>query len=146
MTCGPFVPDFGDHGLDPGALLVAFAIDLLGARQQSLDLAEVDENVVAVAGLLDDARHDLADTVDVLVVHHAALFFSDSLQDDLLRGLRGDAAKAFRRHVLAHDLLGGHVGPVDVEIVVGDERVLALAGLLLELLELLELALARLVE
>ncbi len=42
--------------------------------------------------------------------------------------------------------LVGHLGPVDVEVVVGDERVLALAGLLLEPLELLELALARLVE
>ena len=50
----------GDHGLDAAALLVALAVDLLGARQQRLDLAEVDEHVVAVAGLLDDAGDDLA--------------------------------------------------------------------------------------
>src|SRR3954471_978224 len=53
-------PHLGDHGLDARALLVALAVDLLRARQQRLDLAEVDENVVAIAGLLDDARDDLA--------------------------------------------------------------------------------------
>src|SRR5581483_12417372 len=124
----------GDHGLDPRALLVALAVDLLGSRQQRLDLAEIDEDVVAVAGLLDDARHDLGHAVDVLVVHHPALLLTDPLQDDLLRGLRGDAAEALRGHVLADDLLLGHVGPVDVEIVVRDERVLALTRLLLEAL------------
>jgi hypothetical protein len=135
MTCGPFVP-----------LLVALAVDLLGARQQRLDLAEIDEDVVAVAGLLDDAGHYLGHAVDVLVVHHPPLLLADPLQDDLLRGLCGDATEALRRDVLAHDLLGGNVGPVDVEVVVGDERVLALAGLLLESLELLELPLASLVD
>src|SRR5207302_643933 len=122
--------DLRDHGLDARALLVALAVDLLGAREQRLDLAEVDEHVVAVAGLLDDARHDLAHAVDVLVVHHPPLLLADPLQDDLLRGLRGDAAEALGRDVLADDLLVGDVGPVDVEVVVGDERVLALDDLL----------------
>src|SRR5213078_2020655 len=71
---------------------------------------------------------------------------ADPLEDDLLRGLRGDAAEALRRDVLALHVVLGNVGPVDVEVVVGDERVLALAGLLLEPLELLELPLARLVD
>ena len=75
-----------------------------------------------------------------------ALLLADALQDDLLRRLRGDAAEAFRRDVLALDLIFRDVGPVDVEVVVGDERVLPLAGLLLEPLELLELALACVVE
>src|SRR5581483_2705235 len=88
--------DLGDDGLDARSLLVALAVDLLGARQQRLDLSEVDEHVVAVARLLDDAGDDLADAVDVLVVHHPALLLADALQDDLLRGLRGDAAEAFR--------------------------------------------------
>src|SRR5207302_2358573 len=124
--------DLRDHGLDARALLVALAVDLLGAREQRLDLAEVDEHVVAVAGLLDDAGHDLADAVDVLVVHHPPLLLANALQDDLLRRLRGDAAEVVRRDVLALDLILGNVGPVDVEVVVGDECVLALAGLLLE--------------
>src|SRR5919109_759130 len=132
--------------LDPRALLVALAVHLLGARQQRLDLAEVDEHVVAVAGLLDDAGHDLADAVDVLLVHHLALGLADPLEDDLLRRLRGDAAEVLGSHVLAlHEVLG-HVRPVDVEVVVGDESVRALAALGLEPLELLERALARLVE
>src|SRR5581483_10778202 len=63
----------GDHGLDARALLVTLAVDLLGARQERLDLSEVDEHVVAVTRLLDDPGHDLADAVDVLVVHHPAL-------------------------------------------------------------------------
>ena len=135
-----------DHGLDARALLVALAVDLLGARQQRLDLAEVDEDVVAVAGLLDDAGDDLADAVDVLVVHHLALRLADPLQDDLLRGLRGDAAEVLRRDVLALDQVLRDLRPVDVEIVVGEQRVVLLAGLLLDPLELVERALARLVE
>src|SRR5205085_5001508 len=73
----------GDDRLDPRALLVALAVDLLGARQQRLDLAEVDEHVVAVARLLDDAGDDLCNAVDVLVVHHPALLLADALEDDL---------------------------------------------------------------
>src|SRR6202035_67412 len=59
--------DLGDDRLDARTLLVALAVDLLRPRQKRLDLAEVDEHVVAVAGLLHDAGDDLADAVDVLV-------------------------------------------------------------------------------
>src|SRR5262245_13246385 len=138
--------NLGDDGLDAGALLVALAVDLLGARQQRLDLAEVDEHVVAVAGLLDDPGHDLGHAVDVLVVHDLALGLADALRDHLLRRLRGDAAEVLRCDVGALDLLVGHVGPVDVEVLVGDEHVRALAVLGLGLLELGEHALARLLE
>src|ERR1043166_3572672 len=78
MTRGPFVP---------------------------LRTSGVHEHVVAVAGLLDDAGHDLADAVDVLLVHHLALGLADPLQDDLLRRLRGDAAEVLGRDVLALHLL-----------------------------------------
>ena len=136
----------GDHGLDPRALLVALAVDLLRARQQRLDLAEVDEHVVAVARLLHDPRHDLALTVDVLVVHHRALGLADALLDDLLGRHRGDAAEAVRRRVRAHHQVVRHLRPVELEIGVVDERVLALAGLLLDALELVDRRLARLVD
>src|SRR5262249_3152860 len=63
-----------------------------------------------------------------------------------LGGLRGDAPEVLGGDVGAADELLGDLGPVEVEVVVGDERVLALAGLLLETLELLELRLAGLVE
>src|SRR6185437_2401016 len=69
--------DIADDRLDPRALLVALAVDLLRPRQQRLDLPEVDEDVPAVARLLDYAGDDLADAVDVLVVHHLALRLAD---------------------------------------------------------------------
>ena len=138
--------DLGDHGLDPGALLVALPVDLLGAGQQRLDLAEVDEHVVAVAGLLDDAGDDLALAIDVLLVHHRALRLANPLLDHLLRRHRGDAAEIVRGHVGARDQLLGHLIPVELELVLVDQRVLLLTGLLLEPLELVDLGLHRLVE
>src|SRR3954451_1458965 len=138
--------NLGDDGLDARALLVALAVDLLRARQQRLDLAEVDEHVVAVTGLLHDARDDFRLAVLVLVVHHHPLRFADALQDHLLGSLSRDAAEVLGRDVLTLDLLGGYVGPVDVEVIVGEQRVRTLAVLRLDSLELLERALTRLVE
>src|SRR5439155_21115760 len=111
----------GDDGLDPAALLVALAVDLLRARQERLDLAEVDQHVVAVAGLLDDAGYDLALAVLVLLVHHLALRLADALQDDLLGRLRRDAAEVVRRDVVALDQVARDLRPVQVELVVGDQ-------------------------
>ena len=54
--------------------------------------------------------------------------------------------KLLRRDVLAVDQVLGHVGPVDLEVVVREQRVVLLAGLLLEPLQLLERAFACLVE
>ena len=136
----------GDDGLDPAPLLVALAVDLLGAREQRLHASEVDEHVVAVAGLLDDPGHDFADAVDVLLVHHLALGLADSLEDDLLGRLRGDAAEVLRRDVRPLDERGVDVGPVDVEVVVLDEDVRRLAVLGFEPLELGDGALARLLD
>src|SRR5204863_3077385 len=62
------------------------------------------------------------------------------------RGLRGDAAEVLWGDVLARDQVLGHLGPVELEILVGKKRVVLLAGLLLDALELVERALARLVE
>src|SRR6476619_3702314 len=135
-----------DHGLDARALLVPLTVDLLGAGQERLDLAEVDEHVVAVAGLLDDARDDLALAVDVLLVHDRALRLADALLDDLLRGHRGDATEVVRRRVGAVDQVVRHLLPVEVELVVDDQRVLLLARLFLDPLELVDRALTGLVE
>src|SRR5262245_28171996 len=136
--------DLSDDGLDPRALLVALAVHLLGPREQGLDLAEVNEHVVAVARLLDDGGDDLGDSVDVLLVHHLALRLADPLSDHLLRGLRGDTAKVLRGDVLALHLVFRDVGPVDLEVLVLDEHVRTLACLLLRLLELGQDALASL--
>ena len=77
-------------------MLVVLGLDLLALGQQGLDAAEVDERVARVA-LLHDAGDDLADAVDVLVVHEVALGLADALQDDLLGRLGGDAAEVVGR-------------------------------------------------
>ena len=93
--CGPSRAraHLDDHGLDARAVLVALARHLLGAGQQRLDAApEVDERGARV-GLLHDAGDDVADAVLVLLEHDLALGLAHALQDDLLGGLRGDAAE-----------------------------------------------------
>ena len=54
--------------------------------------------------------------------------------------------KLLGRHVLAVDQLVRDLRPVDLEIVVGEQRVVLLAGLLLDALEVVEGLLACLVE
>ena len=54
--------------------------------------------------------------------------------------------KVVRRHVLAVDQLVRDLRPVDLEIVVGEQRVVLLARLLLDALQLVERMLARLLE
>ena len=93
-----------DVRLEARAVLVALVGDLLGLRQQRLDLAEVEEGV-AVVGLLDDAGDDIALAPGVLLVLHVALDLADPLEDHLLRRLRGNAAEVVRGVVpLADDL------------------------------------------
>ena len=85
-------------------MLVALVGDLLGLGQERLDLAEVEQRVAVVA-LLDDAGDDVALAPGVLLVLEVALGFADPLQDDLLRGLGGDAAEVVGRVVpLADDV------------------------------------------
>ena len=117
-------------------MFIPLAVHLLGTWEQRLDPPEVDEHVVAVARLLDDPGDDLALAIDVLLVHDRPLGLADALLDDLLGRLRRDPAEVVRGHVGADDLVGWHLRPVEIEILVGDQRVLALAGLLLDLLEL----------
>ena len=78
--------DAHDDGLDARAVLVVLGLDLLAARQLGLDAAQLDQRVVARVALLHDAGDELADAVDVLLVHEVALGLADALQDDLLGG------------------------------------------------------------
>ena len=116
-----------DDRLDAGAVLVALGLDLLALGQQRLDAAELDQRVALVA-LLHDAGDELADAVDVLVVHEVALGLADALQDDLLGGLRGDAAE-----VVGRDLV-----PLDLALVDRREVEADLLALLVEHLERLD--------
>ena len=117
--------DLGDDGLDPHAVVVALAVDLLGAGQQGLDaIAELDQRV-AVVGLLDDPGDQLADAVLELLEHHHPLGLADPLQDDLLGGLGGDPP----------EVVGGDVVGLDLVLVGGEQL-----GVELGILGLLELA------
>jgi hypothetical protein len=111
-------------------VLVPLARYLLRAGQERLDTAEIDQ-AVAIVGLLHDARDDVADAVLVLLEHHVPLDLADPLQNDLLRGLRGDAAEVVGRRVVRRDAMLGQAVP-------GDDRVrllrlgLRLVGALVE--------------
>ena len=151
MTCGTLggVFDAHDDGLDAGAVIVVLGLDLLAARQLGLDAAQLDERVVTRVALLHDAGDELADAVDVLLVHEVALGFADALQDDLLRGLRGDASEVVGGDLDALDLahvdarqvepdlfalLVVHLEGLDVDVLGEDELVDAhVAGLCVDL-------------
>ena len=77
--------------------------------QQRLGAPEVDHEVAHLLAL-DDAVHDLAHAARVLGEDVVALGLADLLEDDLLRGLGGDAAEDVGRlrelDLLAHLGLG----------------------------------------
>ena len=93
-----------DVRLEPAAVLVPLVLHLLGLREQRLHPTEVEQGV-ALVGLLDDARDDVAFAAGVLLVLHLALGVANALEDHLLRRLRGDATEVLRRVVpLANDM------------------------------------------
>jgi hypothetical protein len=65
----------------------------LGHRQQRLQLAQVDHDVVGVAALLDDPGDDVALLAGELAVADVVLGVAQPLQHDLLRGGRRDPAE-----------------------------------------------------
>jgi len=81
---------------------------LLRRRQDSLRLAEVDDDVLGVDPL-DNAGHDVALAVGELLEHHLPLRLPQPLQDHLLGGLGGDAAGVGRVHLSGDDVVHGGV-------------------------------------
>ena len=94
MICGPrAVASMSTHeGDDAVAGAVRLARHLLAHRQHGLGAAQVDDDVAALEAA-DDAGDELALAVLVLVEDVLALGVADALDDDLLGGLRGDAAE-----------------------------------------------------
>ena len=92
--CGPAL--LAAHVVDIGAHAVAVAQRLarhdLVAADDRLGAAEIDHDV-AEFDPLDDAVDDLADAVLVFLILALALGVAHLLHDDLLGGLRGDAAE-----------------------------------------------------
>ena len=106
-------PELAPHVVDVGADALAQTIGL--ARQQLVaahhpfGAAEIDRDV-AVLDALDQAAHDLADAVLVLLVLALAFGLSHLLDDHLLCGLGRDAAEVDGGQRLGQDVAGLGVG------------------------------------
>src|SRR3546814_4445506 len=87
----------------PVAVAKLFPRQAFVAPHQRLCTPEIDGHVAELVAL-DDAVHHLADAVLVFVVLSLALGFAHLLHDDLLGGLRGDAAEVDRRQILDDEL------------------------------------------
>ena len=100
-------------------MVIALAVDLLGARQKRLDAATNAElhKRVARVGLLNDAVDEFTDAILILVEHHVALGLADALKDYLLGGLGGNPPKILWRYVSLLDLVA-----VDRELLGVDHR------------------------
>src|SRR6185369_42081 len=88
---------------DAVAGAVGLAGHLLAHGQDRLGPAQIDDDVAALEAA-DDARDELALLVAVLVEDVLALGLAHALQDDLLRGLRGDAAEGLPGLVELEDM------------------------------------------
>ena len=94
-------------------LAEAFPRQQLVAAQHRLGAAEIDHDI-AELDTLDEAVDDLADAVLEFVELALPLGVADLLDDDLLRGLRGDAAEIDRRQRIGDEIadLGFGVEPL----------------------------------
>ena len=81
-----------NHHAQTIAQIVGFQSRLLALGQARFGAAHVHDDVGAFKAL-DDAIHQLADAAVVFVVDGVALGLAHLLHDDLLGGLRGDAAQ-----------------------------------------------------
>ena len=98
---------FGAHIVDIGAHAVAaaqgFARQAVVAPQHGLGTAKIDDLVAALVPL-DEAVHDIADTVLVLVELARALRLANLLHDRLFRRLGGNASEFDGRQVFGDEV------------------------------------------
>ncbi len=90
-----FSPHLEDVGLDAVPSLQPLVGDALRRRHDGFRVSEVEDGV-AVIGLLHDPGHEITLSPLVQVEHLLALGVAQTLHDDLLRRLRGDAAEVAR--------------------------------------------------
>src|SRR6185436_15340635 len=86
-----FAIDVLDEGHDAIAGPVGFARSLLARGQDAFGASEVDDDVVTLLEAPDDPADQLTLAILVLVVDDVALRIAHPLEQNLLRGLRGDA-------------------------------------------------------
>ena len=97
MSCGPRAPrsifqQVGTHTVADAQVLLG---DHLVARQHGFESARLDDGVAAFHAL-DDAGDEVLLALEEIVEDLLALGVADLLEDDLLRGLRADAAEFLR--------------------------------------------------
>ncbi len=114
MTRLPLRLDFEDDRPDPFVGMMRFARDLLAARQDRFEAAERHGGSTTLRSLNDPVHH-LPDLLLVFVDQRIAFGFADLLDDDLLGGLRSDAAD----HLLGVERLAVAAG-VDRAVFAGD--------------------------
>ena len=85
-----------DHAANAVAHAVAFEARLLALGQAGFGLAEIDHQIETFDAL-DGGVDQFAHAVGIFAVNGFALGFADLLKDDLLGGLRGDAAQRVGR-------------------------------------------------
>src|ERR1017187_5336731 len=98
----------------PLAVRIPLAGNLLGRRQDGLDLAQVDEDRPGVLALLDHAGHDISLAARVLPEGQFVLGVTEPLQNHLARRGRRDPAEPARRVVILPQhraVLGGLRAP-----------------------------------
>ena len=103
--------DLDQEHLDPLAGAVTLVRHLLPSRHDRLGFAQLDDDRPRI-GTLHDAVEDLALLVVKLFVDCIALVVPDTLQDDLLHGLRGNAAEVLGRALDANLVADPRVGRV----------------------------------
>ena len=96
LRSAQFAPHVVNVGAQPFAIAEILARQGFVAPHDGLGAAEIDDHI-AVLDALDQTVDDLADAVFVFFELAVALGIADALDNDLLRGLRGDAAKIDRR-------------------------------------------------
>ena len=95
--------DAENEHLDPLSLAVTLGADLLFLRQNRLRPAQVQGDGASGVGGFDDTGHNVAFVLGKFLEKQFALRFPQTLQDNLLGGLGGNAAG-----VVGQRLCGGH--------------------------------------
>ena len=106
MTCGPFGDFLHVEHVRANEIVdaIVFAGNLLVERHHRFVAAFERHVHVALFVALHGAGHEIVELADVFVVDRVALGLANALHDDLLGGLRGDAAEIFRRHFFVEEI------------------------------------------
>ena len=109
LRAASFLSDIDNIGPHPIAGVEVFTGDRFVSPEKGFGAAQVDDNV-AIFDALDQAVNNFAGTVLVFLVLAAAFGVADSLNDHLLRRLRGDAPEIDGRQGVDQKIAGLGIG------------------------------------